>query len=119
ARQADLPNMIPNSAFLADTTRWSTGSWFRQVDPNVGPYLICGEPGDQYAVSDDIPATAEETYRVSFNLVSSGPVFVYFEGRHNGATIGGSLSFANYTAGDWTQRQTAPAFVLPTGASAY
>jgi hypothetical protein len=119
AKQADLPNMIPNSAFLADTTRWSTGSWFRQVDPNVGPYLICGEPGDQYAVSDDIPATAGETYRASFNLVSSGPVFVYFEGRHNGTGVGGALAFANYTSGDWTQRQTAPAFVLPAGASAY
>ena len=119
ARQADLPNMIPNSAFLADTSKWNPGAWFRQVDPNIGPYLICGAPGDQYAVSDDISAKADETYRVSFNLVSSGPVFVYFEGRHAGAAVGGALALANYTAGDWTVRQTAPAFVLPTGASAY
>lgn len=119
ARQADLPNMIPNSAFLADTSKWNPGAWFRQVDPNIGPYLICGAPGDQYAVSDDISATAGETYRVSFNLVSSGPVFVYFEGRHAGAGVGGALAFANYTAGDWTLRQTAPPFVLPAGASAY
>ena len=111
ARRRDSFNMVKNSTFQNDTEYWSTGTWFRQSNDADGPYLICGESGDQYVASDAVPAQPGPV-SYSFNA-TGGTVATFVEVMVSGTPTNMGLRVIEPSGFDYRER--VENIVLPTG----